>query len=338
MPKIQNEDVKLLKTIGSSILDNLKILATLEYSGDKLSYEYRSVLNSMIASIDFENIIIDRLGNEYTNLIDIIADLLDDNLNNIDNFTDSLDVIINGNDNELITKRLINKLYSKLINYNSDIINVRTKAVVLNRETNEIESFPAASIINVNKAIQNDFLNAFISILENSLNDPKYQNSEDYLIKIKYYLGYIFENLETNLIKANYEVANEFYLTAQNYSEYYKIPHKIFNAIKNNFSEDLILYNSVNVELLDNYSLNDKNVLDIIRFRLILIRTALIFAKNNRKEQIIKESLDVIEKRKMFNDPNIKSGHILIDSLEDHEQDLKMARVVSLKPTKRESN
>jgi len=246
----EQEDLKMLLNISSSIHNNFIKLLDLERNGQKETEEYKSLISSINSSKLLENSIIDRLlSSEELSFSDIQKELL--NEKEIRALDAELDVAINGNTDELIKRRVYVRLKDK----------VRTKKV----ERNYFDS----KLIKFRSLLEEDFINTTLTILNEVIhNENGHQNT---LLSFKYNLAFLYEFVENDLLEHDFNINPTLYWNAQFYAELKKLsPHNI------KFHSFRVVRTIIDTAIEE--ILNSENDYSKVMILQIILRASLLFA------------------------------------------------------------
>lgn len=304
LTKLDHEDIHVLTVITKSILESYNELIRLEANGEKNSLEYQKVMTQLKTSIQMEPVVYGRIGNSFDKVNAIVKYLIDGN-QRWENESD-VELLISRDTQALIIRRIINILTSAII-VKDDVKKELLRAMEEGRVEyhgdesmifNVIEQI-AKQVSNSSdmiEALRNDDSACFLTILQSIINSPFYKNIHPVLVSIKYYTAFIYQIIEHQMVKNNFEVPSNVYLSSNLLCEVSK--QDLFsNAIlRKKVAIDLI-WNQTNL-LLEKY--DDDVLLNVDKkgeayVRTCLIRTGLLSLDYDEIEKMNNQLHEIIE-------------------------------------------
>lgn len=301
LTKSEQDDLKMLLNITSSIHNNFIKLLDLERTGQKDSEEYKLLIYSTYSYKNLENSIIDRLlSSEELSFSDIQKELF--NEKEIRTLDAELDVAINGNPADLIKRRVYVRLKDK----------VRVKKV----ERNYFDS----KLIKFRTLLEEDFINTVLTILNDTIhNESNHQNT---LLAFKYNLAFLYEFAENDLLEHDFNINPSLYWNAQFYAELKKLsPHNI------KFHSFRVVRTIIDTSIEE--ILNSEIDYAKVQILQIILRTSLLFAG----EDIVKSHKENFEKE-IFAKTMLKSHsdreEIILTAINKYYEDRELPNIINL--------
>lgn len=262
-----------------------------------------------------------------------IIELLTDNSNS--SKKENINIIINQQDKDLITRRVVNILVNQTIsNIDYTKKNIPNELLELldthNISINDNESYK--EIKNYSKiqlAISNDINLVFLNILYENLNLWKYSEYKNNLLKSFYSTSFINKNIEKQLINNNFNINNNIYITSKLTNDLLKSNSTIYNTITSLLVEPQINSHITNLlNIKDNeYNYPSINIYSVLTE--CYIRSLLTFLPNDRLYYLKKYFHYLLTNHNYFKD-NKNSQEIIINCIKNIKHDKSKKRIISL--------
>lgn len=307
-------------------------LEQLDINNLKNNEEYITLINKLKKEIIKEN-------NKYKNnnlttekkakIIELLAN--NHNLSKKEN----INIIINQQDNDLITRRVFNILTNQTIpNIDYTKKNIPTELLELlntyglpiknNKTFKEINNYTKIQL-----AISNDINIIFLSILQENLNLWKYSQYKNNLLKSFYSTLFINKDIEEQLINNNFNMNNNIYISSKLTNDLLKSNSIIYNTITSILVEpqlDLHITNLLKIK--DNeYNYPSINIYSILTE--CYIRSLLTFLTNDRI-QYLKQQFHYIINNTTYQKDNRNSQDTIINCFNNVKYDKSKKRIISL--------
>ncbi len=324
------ENIDMLMRLGESIFSNIEILRNLDSSGFKESQEYKNTIICMNSTLDFENEIYNRIDPEK--IYDYIL-YLNNDFKILINDYQQIEQLLNVDLTDICIKRILNRLYEKLSN-NRQFINSDIQILSINSKTKEKNNLAFIDFVNINLAISKDIINTLLGIIDKELKISNSQETTLLLLKIKYYLSFLYPFIENEFLNKNYETNQNVYLTSESLAYNFNIDYKIYASYMRNHSQNLVIPNII--KIANSSSSNEKD-LALRNFYSILLRCGLVFSEEsiyNHIEEAVNKSISVKNMLTHKTDPN---DYLILKCLTAAKKDKQILQIITLKLKKRES-
>ena len=176
---------------------------------------------------------------------------------------------------------------------------------------------------------EKDILNTALKILEEYLVNDDYKNIKINLIEFKYRMSYLFQNLEYEFLKDIFGIKEKLYWGAELIVDLGRGEKEDLVLCKNSYAEDMLYDQEEN---LMNFKYQDLNNIDVYASAIIcqiIIRAALLFVDDERRENFKEFFLSEYE---FGNKENSILDKIVADTFSKYEKDLELPWILSLKP------
>lgn len=298
LTKSEQDDLKMLLNITSSIHNNFIKLLDLERTGQKDSEEYKLLIYSTYSYKNLEDSIFERL---YTK----------------DNKQALLTLLLKGEDNTLPNQ------ISTAINNCSDFLIKRRLAIKIeskDKNTNFKE---------YENVLKKDFINTLLTILNQYLNDPKYKYIINILLQLKYNLAYLYDFVEEDLLKNNFNINPNLYWSSQFHAELKHINQNFIKMASLRMCTKIIDFSFEELLKLNSYSLREVNTYAQAVIFQIILRASLIFVS----EDIVDSLKDSVNKQ-IFANTMMKSDcaaeNLILDVINMNKQDRELPNIINL--------
>lgn len=181
------------------------------------------------------------------------------------------------------------------------------------------------SSVEIEKALERDRLNMFLSFLEEYINDEKFGVLKDKLLETKYNIAFINTDIEKDLIVDNFNVQNAIYLNSKFNADILGINNKIYSFLKNIYGLDLARSHIYKLsEIRDSEYIDNDKIIDSV-YRQCFIRSALLLI-----DEDIRANKDEIIKNQILNGNEISYSSIM-EAFEKIEKDKEKHYTISFK-------
>ncbi|MDD5980198.1 MAG: hypothetical protein PUC23_03700 [bacterium] len=292
--ELTSEDKKFINkatNIGKEIFYIYEQLANLEIDGKNIdNIEYKSNVSKLRKLVSIENSIYN---------MEILGR---DRLKNLIEYINNIKETENMND--FINTRIINRLIIILDKYNKDPIVYLTSSI-----SDDLES--------ITLLLSNDYIN-----------DPKYIEYKNDLIKTKYIRIFLDNRLETKCLDDDLDIPNNVYLSHKLISDYLEFDERFLNTYKMEYLSLFILSQSSVIASLSNKDLDSyiENMKALISK--LTLKSALILLDSSLVDKMYHEILKSDDNSNNSN--HSKSYIILKEAFEEIEEDRKKISTVSL--------
>lgn len=194
----------------------------LELNGQKESKEFKDLLAELRTAIAKEKSLYQLPDLDFAR-IDALAHFILEN-RTPDDFKKDMYSIINQEHEGKVERRILGSLIRKN-SENYEGVKESLPGIITgflgmigDLDGEELDKELTKSIVSSNilqKSIENDTYNGFLTILREFINDPKYAKFREPLLRSKYYLAYINPSLEEGLLSNGFEIPETFYSGAQ---------------------------------------------------------------------------------------------------------------------------
>lgn len=325
------QDINILIDLGKSIKENVEKLIKLEIEGKKQNSEYKSTLECIKSTMFLENNVLSRIGTNPEKITSIISHLLFDPTH-IMEVDKQLTVIANGSSKDLIIHRIALRLNENMVNANNKPNNLKGRNPI--QSGNMITS---SNQVKLNLAIKNDLVSTILVILNREIHNSN--NSIEvinFLIKIKYYLAFVFKNLESELINNNFEAGSSVYWTSQNFVNCLGINKAYHLDSSINYSRDAILPSVTFILEQSSYELAKPENAAALKLHEVFIRGGILLSPPDLTTQIKEHFFKQFGIRKIVKQ-DAKSNQLLLSILDKIGQDRMLVQTITF-ALKRESN
>ena len=254
MEERNKEKLIELNNIADMIRLSYLKLEKLEMEGKQDTKAYHETIEYLKSQIEMEENTYKRFCSTYEearSLAAIVCKRLynDDDIENKNSITLENGSIFNGKLEDSNNKRILDKLM--------DYMDKDTKGT-LKALTNADNMVALLSIINSSLETEIARTSAILKSIKYDINDDKYKNIRETLIRIKYYIIYTKTIMEYSLINNSFELPKDIILTSKMVHEY-NTPENIGEYEDNT---DTVITNNTIVIMNDIVALNDSEITD----------------------------------------------------------------------------
>lgn len=292
--ELTSEDKKFINkatNIGKEIFYIYEQLANLEIDGKNIdNIEYKSNVSKLRKLVSIENSIYN---------MEILGR---DRLKNLIEYINNIKETENMND--FINTRIINRLIIILDKYNKDPIVYLTSSI-----SDDLES--------ITLLLSNDYIN-----------DSKYIEYRNDLIKTKYIRIFLDNRLETKCLDDDLDIPNNVYLSHKLISDYLEFDERFLNTYKMEYLSLFILSQSSVIASLSNKDLDSyiENMKALISK--LTLKSALILLDSSLVDKMYHE---ILKSDDNSNNSNHSKAYIILkEAFEEIEEDRKKISTVSL--------
>ena len=248
---------------------------------------------------------------------------------------ENIDIIINQQDNDLITRRVFNILINQTIpniNYTKkqmptellELLNSQGLPIKDNYSFKEINDYTKIEL-----AISKDINLTFLSILQENLNLWKYSQYKNNLLKSFYSTLFINKDIEEQLINNNFKIENNLYISSKLINDLLKSNSTIYNIITSMLVEpqlDLHITNLLKIKDSE-YNYPSINIYSILTE--CYIRSLLTFL-TKEKIQYLKKQFHHLITNQNYQKDNRNSQETIINCFNNIKHDKSKKRIISL--------
>ena len=340
LTKEDYENLKKLFFITQKIKWAYDNLAILEINNKKDTEEFIKWTNYLQTLLELEEqiyIIIGKNPKKITNILDYILE------NDVYNIADVL-IYLNNDSEEEILKSRVTARFDYLLNTvpfseekeyfveeEKDDLPEEYDDIFCDETIEEIEAdfFYQA---NVDLMMEQDVINTILKMLEDYINNSKFVNVKDYLIKFKYKLAFAFKFVEKDFLTNNFTISDTLFWQTKMYTDTKdKSGNQDLKESKNSYAEDL-LYEQYGylLEMFYTDLLKQNNYARAIMTE-IFVRTGLILADKEVAGSFIlmmESEIDYLEKCDVHND---LAKDFIFKSFSHIEEDKTLPNILSFK-------
>jgi len=296
-------------------------LFSLEIKNNKNSLEYENLLSQLKDAIEEENNLYNEIGKDY----DLTVKLLNSLFKHIPTYEDYLYIMYEYFDRKIVENRIAYRLQE--IIYSSSLPTEVNDEYVEDDYQDNLEE-EQDHLNSIELSLEKDLTNTIMKILNEYINDAKYQSISYELIRFKYLLSFTFNYLEKDLIENNFEISEYLFLITPAIVDIYNEPQTLLNILTDDYTDDLLcelteyLLNSYDIDVLE-HEYYYKLILTQIVLRAVVSFANPISLDNlkNLVESEIKEA----------NINNKELLDIIYNSFNRREFDIEIPYVISLK-------
>lgn len=347
---LNKEDYELLQSLISItklISEEYNSLYLLEIQGRKSSDEYFNLMQALMANINLENSIYLKLSKNLESIYAITNYIFPYNM---PYFEDEIEILKSNEEAELIKIR-INIRLSDLIyissykdddNYNEDndeeyynedndeeydMDEIDEDVVSENYIKDEESEKSVKEQDELEISIEKDIINTILSILNKMINNPKYNNLKNRLIKLKYNISFIYPYVEEQLFQNYFEINTILYLESKLTLDIQRKNNNILIDTFENYINEIMVnqLDSIIYLLFEDYDDDDKKFYALITQ--IYLRACFVFSKDNdifAFRQSVREELEQVEEKCELVE------NILKEASQEKAKDREMPRIISL--------
>ena len=340
LPSEDYENLKHLFLIEFTIYNIYNKLTSLESENKKNTEEYNKYVNSLTYHMSLEDDFYKKYSDKPVKISEILFYLIGNEKND---FVFNLSSIMSDKIENLIRIRIVNRL-EKIITFEEYLedeelteddyacLNMIDAEIIenLDSEITEAEEVERKYFIetSIDYEIEKDILNTILRILNEYINDYRYQSIKDKLIKYKYLLSLTFKNIENDFIENNFEISESLYWTSKLKADGFGTDTTYFYESKHDYVEDIFVeFGNMLLDLFENCQENDINSYDLIISQ-IVIRAISIFSDKYTLQTYYDYLKETIKDRNILN-----SGFInLLDAtFESYKIDRELPSIISLR-------
>lgn len=208
------------------------------------------------------------------------------------------------NREELKQRRIVNKLFKRCFLNSLDDYPLQY--------LKKLE--PEQNILNYMVSIQNDYLNTLLYFLDSFVpnqNNPDEMAIKQYFQKIKYYISFLFENIEADFLKKNFKVNSILYWCSPLYKTYYGYSEEESQKMTESFIS--CTFNKIYAEILSENTQSLKDQANAQKFFLncLLFRVSQQFILDTTKAKVVDEVQKLIFMKNLVGDDNLTSETML---------------------------
>lgn len=182
--------------------DNLMML---EINGQKDTIEFTSIKNILNQKIEEESTIYLKLGNDTNRLQALIEYFIEKN--KINNFLEDLKVLVDGENDEIIKRRIVIKLLAKKLELEKNKLYQMGEELDKDLEETGLETkkeknyayYGLSNLLLLSSILKQDFLRTLLALIKKQIGDVTNQQS----FHITYTLSFLYEFLEQDFL-SNY--------------------------------------------------------------------------------------------------------------------------------------
>lgn len=257
--------------ITSSIDSIYSKLYDLEIKGKKDTDDYRKLIDELKLSIEIENRQYEDCNLNYWKCVAWHHYFINKKVPV--GFVDNTESIVKHNYNYRIMRRIISKLEKRMT---TDYENIKeTLPPDLEKQLKELGLYNDNNFLSkmvdsgtdVLESLELDILNAYLTILEEFIDNKDYNYLKNELINSKYNLSFIKGKIESDMISNNFEVSDTIYINSKFYADLIYLDFKSYNNLRNLYNEENVM-NQINnlLEIGDmDYSDNAKICTSVLR-------------------------------------------------------------------------
>lgn len=218
--------------------------------------------------------------------------------------------------------------YLAFQDYKNRIIKRIFDTIIFNMKYNNSLKFAKAV-----QAIEIDFYNSFLSILNDFIEKEEYSFLHQKLIELKYNVVFINKEYEQDFIDKNFDVSKDLYIISKIVSEINKIEYENIIDMKNVFGKKLFLKQMLELLEISDMDYNNTNKYFESIVRQILIKTAFLQMNDDELEKCNNNFHNYIESKEYIDKhPYDKiSENIIINSFKKINKEKTRMKVISLK-------
>ena len=266
---------------------------------------------------------------QKTKIIELLAN------NHNSSKKENINLIINQQDNDLITRRVFNILVNQTFtNIDYTKKNISTNLLKLqnsydlsinnNKNCKEINNYTKIQI-----AISNDIYLVFLNILEETLNLWKYSQYKKDLLKSFYSTLFINKNIEEQLINNNFNINDNIYISSKLINDLLKSNSTIYNIITSISVEPQLETHIQNLLNIKDYEYNYPSINIYSILTECYIKSLLTFLPNDRI-QYLKKQFHYLITNHTYQKNNRNSQEIIINCFKTIKHNQSKKRIISL--------
>lgn len=269
--------VKSLMAVLNSIDDLYNKLFDLELQGFKDGEEYRKHLEYLKLTLEVK----DKYYNSLTSVqkLEILI-----KINNNYSFNNIFNCLINLDKIDRIKARLVSKLSEEI-----NIVDQKTLLNILPKEFIDYFVYKDKGLLRnliiastkIESSFQEDLLSIYLSFLKDTMYSNNYSRYLPELLKMKYDLSFINENIENLLLINNFEIKDNVIIQSEVIYNMLGLDDLLFNFLKNGFGIKIFNEQLDNLLMIkDNDYFEDNNKITSL-LRTALFRSSFLFINDD---------------------------------------------------------
>jgi len=307
---ITEEDYELIgaiMNISYSLLDNLYKLRNLELSNKKDTDEFKSLTESIKTTLDLEKSLYEKLGNNPDKINYIANNILD--LKDAWSLGSELKIVSHDNQYDLVKFRIVLKL------------------LFINNRENKNESVVLNGLTSISIEVRKDIVNSILSILNEYLNDKRFNSIKKELLTLKYNLAFLFEWLEKYLVENNFKINDEVYWSSYLVAETYNLDYSVIERFQYDAIVEISKLTAENIMLGSAHILYKSEYLKAVISQ-IYLRAMFLISDDDLRNAIKNKFME------FCNNINVyyidKTRKFLLDTVSKYDEDKEKINILSL--------
>jgi hypothetical protein len=276
--KVYQKDIdeieKLIKI--TTFIDKLYTkLYELEVNGQKKSNEYIETIECLNLNIGYENAYYEGLSEDkYEFYFEYLY-----NTKITNKYLSNQTSILKQDYTDRIIRRILSTLHFKIHSNPKHLTQelpeyIKDVLAEMDEDTsNTMLEHSANASIQMTNAIDKDLFNMYLSILDEFINNKDYKMFNKYLINSKYNLSFINKEIEKTLVKNNFSISKEIYVSATFVNELNGLTPEVYE-----FLTDLSIFEIVKEQLIEILEISDMDYSDIYKATTSILRQCLMRA------------------------------------------------------------
>lgn len=308
LTKSEYEDIEFLLRIGQIIREDYDKLYELEKDKNKYSEEYREALSHLCSSIKLEENTFSRLSDSFEKGISIVQFLVEQS--KCDFFKASLDFHLDKEKQVLF--RYINKFTLASLQDKKGM----KKKMFSKEEISEVyglgieDAILQSSTLPVyfSLTVLNDVVNLVMAINESRKKNMKSEELKNEMNWIKYFFGFIINDIEKELVTNNFEINPKPYLISDSLQSIYNIPEELFQKMKSTMCHQNALTQLMEMFHYDDYGLKQPKNMYSLMIRQSYMRAFLLMMDEEEKSKLKDEVEDILNHLVLINETTFRIG------------------------------
>lgn len=330
---LTKEDYEFLENITKITLSINKLykqLYELDLNNQKNSAEYIKVLDYLNVAVEAEGWQYNKTNLNFNKCMALIEYILNKNfsreLPNIDEF-----IITHQNDDQVVWRILAN-LDNRL---RFDCVEVkRLISEQIHHSYTTFDSHYMASMVadflsdnrKLEKSLEDDWLDAFLIIVEECLNNNDNSKFKSILLKAKYITTFINSNIESNMIGDSFNIYNIVGYNFNKMANYLNIQRSLFNDLKNKYGKDEFIYQRDELLKISDHHYKDEDKKAIAILTRCRMRAAFMFMDANTINDVNFNFHELVDRN---NDRKTTiSESIIVDAFKKINADRKKYKII----------
>ena len=275
--------------ITSSIDSIYSKLYDLETKDKKDTDDYRKLMEELKLSIEIENKQYEVCNLNYWKCVAWRHYFLNKKVPV--NFIGNIESMMIPDYNYRIMRRIISKLEKKMTTDFESIKetlpqDLEKQLKQLGLYNNNFLSKMVDSSEDVLESLQLDILNAYLTILEEFIDNKDYNYLKNELINSKYNLSFIKGKIESDMISNNFEVSDTIYINSKFYADLIHLDFKRYNDLRNSLGQEKIMNQIINLLEIGDMDYSNSSKICTSVLRQCFIRASLLTMGNDMIEKI----------------------------------------------------